>query len=217
MAKAFLGVIALAFSLSFASPALAVTADPAPKWAQLNSEQQTVLAPLANDWDGFTDFRKKKWIGIAKRYPSMRPEEQQNLQRRMRAWSSLTQEQRRRARETFKTIDKLPVEKKLTVRQKWEEYQKLPEAEKRKLAEQGSRPPPAPALRAPRGSGKNTARPAPATSPGSPATSPATAPAAASAAAPASPATAPASAPATTPAATPAAGTPPAPPAPVGK
>src|SRR5476649_1464402 len=107
MAQAFLGLIALFCSLSFASPAYAIAPEPAPKWVQLNSEQQKILAPLANDWDGagFTDFRRKKWMGIAKRYPSMNPEEQQKLQTRMREWASLTQEQRRRARETFKTID----------------------------------------------------------------------------------------------------------------
>jgi len=68
MAQARIGIIALSLSLFLACPAYAIApADPAPKWAQLNSEQQAVLAPLAKDWDDFTDFRKKKWIGIAKR------------------------------------------------------------------------------------------------------------------------------------------------------
>jgi hypothetical protein len=152
MAKAFLGVIVLALSLSFTCPALAAKPEPAPKWAQLNSEQQKTLAPLAHDWDGFTDFRKKKWVGIAKRYPGMQPAEQQRLQTRMREWASLTTDQRRRAREGFKNFEQLPPEKKLTMRQKWEEYQRLPESEKRRLAESAAKSPPAPKVRAPRSS-----------------------------------------------------------------
>jgi hypothetical protein len=163
MAKAFL---AIAFSLALACSAHAVAPEKAPKWAQLNSQQQAILAPLGKDWDSLSDFRRKKWLGIAKRYPDMKPEEQQRMQTRMREWASLTPQQRRLARENFKKIEKLPPEKKQTVKEKWEEYQRLPEEEKRKLEKSGGKPPSKPAV---------SAAPAPpgTTAPSSPAPPPA--------------------------------------------
>ena len=146
MAKALL---AIALCLSLVCSAHAVAPEKAPKWAQLNSEQQVILAPLAKDFDGLTDFRRNKWIGIAKRYPKMTPDEQQRVQMRMREWAGLTREQRRLARENFKNIEKLPPEKKQTVKEKWEEYQRLPEEEKRKLAKSGGKPPAKPSTPAP--------------------------------------------------------------------
>jgi hypothetical protein len=137
MAKALFGIVAW---LAFAVPAFAIAPHPAPKWVQLDSQQQEILAPLAKDFDSLTDFRRNKWILIAKRYPSMKIEEQQRLQTQMRAWAGLSQQERRLARENFKKINKLPPDKQKTVKQKWEEYQHLPESERRKLAESGAKP-----------------------------------------------------------------------------
>ena len=33
-------------------------------------------------------FRRKKWIGIAQRYPEMTPIEQASMQRNMREWAT---------------------------------------------------------------------------------------------------------------------------------
>jgi hypothetical protein len=66
--------------------------------------------------------KKKKWLGIAKRYPGMTPEEQQRTQLQMRDWYSLTPEQRELIREKYKTIKKLPPEKRHEIKQKWREY-----------------------------------------------------------------------------------------------
>ena len=38
-----------------------------PAWAELNAEQQQILAPLKPDWETLEPERKRKWIGIAKR------------------------------------------------------------------------------------------------------------------------------------------------------
>jgi hypothetical protein len=146
MAKALLGIVVW---LALACSAYAIAPEPAPKWAQLNSQQKEVLAPLSKDFDSLTDFRRKKWVGIARRYPTMKPEEQQRLQTQMRTWAGLSQDERRRARENFKKINTLPPEKKLTMKQKWEEYQRLPEAEKRRLAQSGAKPPAGPVIKKP--------------------------------------------------------------------
>ena len=104
-----------------------------PAWAELAADQQAVLAPLKTDWDQLSTARKRTWVGIANRYPSMKPEEQQRVQMRMQKWAKLTPEQRRAAREQYKSIGKLPPEKRQALRQQWAEYQALHPGEKRML------------------------------------------------------------------------------------
>ena len=50
--------------------------------------------------------KKKKWLGIAKRYPGMTPEEQHRTQLQMRDWYSLTPEQRELVREKVQNDQK---------------------------------------------------------------------------------------------------------------
>lgn len=80
---------------------------------------------------------KKKWIGIAERYPNMKPEEQQRMQARMREWSSLTPEQRSKIRGTYKDFNQLPAEQKQVVKQKWQAYSNLSPDEKQRVREHG--------------------------------------------------------------------------------
>ena len=60
----------------------------------------------------------------------MKAEEQERVTRRMQRWATLTPEQRRQARETYKQIVKAPPEKRSKLRQQWAEYQALPERER---------------------------------------------------------------------------------------
>jgi len=92
-----------------------------PDWAQLMPEQQQILAPLASDWNNFDATTRKKWLLTAKRYPKMKPEQQQRLQAQMRRWAELTPEQRRIARENYK-------KKREMVKRRWQERQKLKQA-----------------------------------------------------------------------------------------
>ena len=96
-----------------------------PEWVQLTPEQQQILAPLASDWNNFDNMRRRKWLLLVKRYPRMKPEQQQRLQTQMRAWAELTPEQRQIARENYKKLAKQPPEKREVVKQKWHERQKL--------------------------------------------------------------------------------------------
>jgi len=102
-----------------------------PLWAELTPAQQQGLAPLASEWDKLDAFRKTKWLAIGNRYASMKPDEQQRVQERMRDWVKLTPEQRRTARENYTRTKKLGTDQKSA---KWEQYQQLPEDEKKKLA-----------------------------------------------------------------------------------
>jgi hypothetical protein len=102
-----------------------------PAWAELTATQQQILDPLKPDWDELNSSRKANWVGIANRYPSMKPEEQKRVQERMQKWAKLSPEQRRVARERYKSMGKLPPEKREQLQQQWAEYQALTPGEKR--------------------------------------------------------------------------------------
>lgn len=124
-----------------AKPAAAAKAQNRPAWAELTADQQMILAPLKADWDDLTPERRRKWIGIAKRYPGMNPQEQARVQRRMQAWAKLSPEQRRIARENYKRIAKQRVEKRQQLAERWAEYQALPPHERYNFVPPPGRPP----------------------------------------------------------------------------
>jgi hypothetical protein len=112
----------------------------------LDAEQRSILAPLSTEWDKTEGFRRKKWIGIAQRYPSLSADEQMRMQRRMTDWAKLTPDERKRARDKYKSLQKDSPEKKEAVKLKWQEYKELPESEKSRLkAEAVRKPTPRPA------------------------------------------------------------------------
>ena len=117
------------------SPSLVAT-PPQPKWSELTVQQKIVLAPLADDWDSMEFYRQKKWLAIVVRFSGMTQNEQRRIQGQMQEWGKLTPEQRRLARENYKTAQQLPPEKKQELKQKWEEYSSLPEDEKERLKQQ---------------------------------------------------------------------------------
>lgn len=123
------------------SPSLIVTPTQ-PKWSELTVAQKIILAPLSDDWDSFENFRQKKWLGIANRFPSMMLEEQRRIQKQMQEWGKLTPEERQLARENFKAAKELPAEKKQKLKQKWEEYANLPPEQKERLKQQAANSPP---------------------------------------------------------------------------
>lgn len=102
-------------------------------WKQLRPDEQSALAPLANEWDQMDATRQKKWLAVAHKYSNMKPEEQQRVQERIRTWVKLTPEQRMSVRENFaNTAKKSPEQKSV----QWQQYQQLSEEEKAKLAQQ---------------------------------------------------------------------------------
>lgn len=105
----------------------------APKWSELSAEQREVLAPLIVVWDDMEDFRRHKWLAIAKRYHALGTEEQARMRLRMQAWANLSPEERRRARERYREIQRLPPEQREALKQKWEAYSTLPPAEREAL------------------------------------------------------------------------------------
>ncbi|MDP2108646.1 MAG: DUF3106 domain-containing protein [Rhodocyclaceae bacterium] len=114
-----------------------------PNWSVLSTEQKTILAPLAAEWEAMESFRRKKWLGIAQRYPGMSPEEQASVQRNMKEWARLAPAERKAAREKFKALQQYPVEERLAVKQKWDEYSTLSQEKRDRLKKEAAqRPPP---------------------------------------------------------------------------
>ncbi len=131
MARSLFVFIAVALLLISRSYAGVPTSQP--MWAELTAPQKQALAPLGKEWDAMENFRRKNWLVIADRYPTMKPEEQQRVQRNMQKWAALTPEERRIARAKYMALRRAPPEKREVVKQKWQEYDKLPNDEKLKL------------------------------------------------------------------------------------
>ena len=124
------GVAALILACAMTG-AIAAPKEKGPVWATLTADQQQVLAPLSGEWNKLPREQKIKWIGIAKRYPTMKPVEQKRAQGRMQLWSKLTPAQRWEAREQYRSIGKVASDRRTELRRHWAEYQALPPHEKR--------------------------------------------------------------------------------------
>jgi hypothetical protein len=140
--RRLLGGVILCFALNAAlaaePPTTAIIGTPPqPGWSQLNPQQKNILAPLASDWDKMENIRRKKWLGIVERYPTMKPDEQKRMQDRMHEWSNLTPEQRAKIRNSYKDFNQLPPEQKQVVKQKWDAYSNLPPDQQQRLREGG--------------------------------------------------------------------------------
>ena len=142
--RALLAALLLALAgAALAGAALAAPADRGPPWAALNVDQQQALAPLAGEWDKLSKPHKTKWLGIAKRYPAMKSEEQKRAPARMQKWAKLTPQEREQAREQYRSIGKLAPDRRDELRRYWAEYQALPPHEKRMFDVPPSYVPPA--------------------------------------------------------------------------
>lgn len=138
--RRLLGGVILVLSLNISIAAeppttVVIGTPPQPGWNQLNAQQRNILSPLAKDWDHLENIRKKKWLGIADRYSSMKPDEQQRMQDRMREWATLSPAERNKVRDTYKDFTQLPAEQKQVVKQKWEAYSNLPPEERQRIRE----------------------------------------------------------------------------------
>lgn len=134
LAAAFLA--APAFAQAPAAVPVPVKTAPAkplekPLWATLSPAQKVALEPLVVEWDKMEGMRKQKWLEIANRFSSMKPDEQARVHEKMREWVKMTPEQRRLVRENYTRAKRIDSTQKS---EQWEKYQQLPDEEKQKLA-----------------------------------------------------------------------------------
>ena len=87
-------ILALALPASAAAPSLNT-----PNWVDLNPQQKVILAPLAGEWNRMEPYRRQKWLGIAKRFPTMTPDEQARVEERMQVWVKVSPDDRKAARD----------------------------------------------------------------------------------------------------------------------
>lgn len=144
-----LGLVLAGTALATPPTAVVIGTPPQPDWLTLTPAQQTILEPLAKDWNAMEHIRRKTWLAIAERYPRMDPQEQGRVQQRMRDWVKLTPEQRAKARGKYRELRQLSEDKKQTIRQKWSAYKNLSPEEKQQFREKHKSstllaPPPAP-------------------------------------------------------------------------
>jgi hypothetical protein len=140
--RRLLGGVILCFALTTViavePPTTAVIGTPPqPSWSQLKPQQKDILAPLSGDWDKMDSIHRKKWLGIADRYPGMKAEERQRMQDRMREWAGLSPEQRAKVRSSYKDFNQLPAEQKQLIKQKWDAYTNLSPEQQQRLREGG--------------------------------------------------------------------------------
>jgi len=112
-----------------AAPAMA---EAGPRWSDLKAEQREILQPLRSLWPTLEENRKRKWLAIAKNFPTLSPQAQQIAQDRMRDWAAMTPAQRYQARLHFAQSQQLTTDEKVA---KWEAYQSLNNEEKNKLSQ----------------------------------------------------------------------------------
>ncbi|HEV7915678.1 MAG TPA: DUF3106 domain-containing protein [Albitalea sp.] len=142
MLAAALAVVSFAGWAPLALAAGAKADEAGPKWSQLTPAQRSSLKPLERDWSTIEADRKRKWMDIAGRMPSMPPAERDRVQARMTEWARLSPQQRGQARLAYQEAKQVAPQDRQA---RWEAYQALTAEQKHQLQARAARPvPPAP-------------------------------------------------------------------------
>jgi hypothetical protein len=118
------------------APRPAQTLPEGPRWNQLSAAQRQALGPLKGVWDTLDGPRKRKWLEVAQRFPSMGEDERRRVHDRMGEWVALSPQQRTLARINFRTAKEVPASQRLD---RWESYQSLSPEERQALATQAQK------------------------------------------------------------------------------
>ncbi len=114
-------------------PATSAGTEQGPAWSTLKPAQREALKPLERDWVSIDSLRKRKWLEIAERYPSMAATDQARLQARMAEWAKLTPLERGQARVNYQEAkQQAPAQDRQA---SWDAYQALPAGQRRELAD----------------------------------------------------------------------------------
>ena len=105
---------------------------PDQNWDALEAPQREILAPLASEWDRLDSDSRKRWLGVAMRYPKMTPIGQKRVHTRIKKWAALTPQQRAEARARYKLM--LLERKMKRLQREWQRYQALSIEERQRLA-----------------------------------------------------------------------------------
>jgi len=102
-----------------------------PAWSTLKPAQRDALKPLEHDWPSIDIARKRKWIEIADRYPSMPAQDQARLQTRMAEWTRMTPQERSELRMNYQEARRISTQDRQA---SWDAYQSLSAEQRGELA-----------------------------------------------------------------------------------
>ncbi len=85
--RLLLGALAACLSLA-AHPADKDLKTPQTRWSRLSTQDRQVLAPLAPDWEKLPGYQQQRLKSAARKYPDMRPIQQERFQERIRDWAA---------------------------------------------------------------------------------------------------------------------------------
>jgi hypothetical protein len=107
----------------------------APRWADLDADQQLVLKPLEKDWDTLPEQRRERLAAGAQRWNGMSPEQQDQAKERLQRWKSLTPDQRARLQERRAEFRSMTPAQRERARERYQELRRLPPEERRRVRE----------------------------------------------------------------------------------
>jgi hypothetical protein len=93
------------------------------RWLSLTEAQRQTLAPLEAEWPSIDALRKQKWIALAARFRTLRPDERARITARMAEWARLSPSERGQARLRFEAAREVPAPDRNA---RWQAYQALP-------------------------------------------------------------------------------------------
>lgn len=92
-------------------------------WSRLTRDERRALAPLSSQWDQLPVIQRRRLLGVAKKYKTMRPEQQARIQARLVQWSRLSLAQRRFIRNNYQKLSELQPSQRLSIAMRWTEFQ----------------------------------------------------------------------------------------------
>jgi hypothetical protein len=101
---------------------------PAPRWGDLTPARQQVLSPLAKEWDSYSLKQRQHLLALADKYPGMKADEKARIDARLHHWASMRKEDRIRARENYRKVQKLPPEQRAAVKRQLKQSHVLKQA-----------------------------------------------------------------------------------------
>jgi len=103
-------------------------------WLTLTEVQRQRLAPLQAEWASIDDARRRKWLEVAARLPTLPMVEQDRVRERMAAWARKTPTERGRTRLQFQESLRFSPDSQ-DRQSRWEAYQALPAEQRQALVE----------------------------------------------------------------------------------
>lgn len=112
-------------------------------WDSLSSEEQSLLAPFADNWVSLPAERQQRLRKGIKRWSQLSPEQRVIIKERFTRWQQLPPEERQRVRRRFDHFMALPADERQRLRDRFRNFRNLPAARQEALRQRWQQMPPA--------------------------------------------------------------------------